>query len=376
MFERIREMLVKEFIQVLRDPRLRFVVFLMPVVQLVVFGYAVSTDVRDVATAVYDLDNSVTSRELVARFVGSGYFHVAEHVVTEDRARELLDRSEVRVVLRMNKGFGDDLLRGRTATLQLLLDGTDSNTAGIALDYAAKITQQFSRDVLLERFRRLRGAAREPGWVELESRAWFNENLESRNFFVPGIIAMLVMLATLLLTSMSVVREKEIGTMEQIMVTPITPGEFILGKTVPFATIAFIDVILITVVGVFWFGVPIRGSLLLLFGATAVYLMTTLGVGLWISTISRTQQQAMMSTFFFYFPAILLSGFIFPVANMPRVVQWLTWLNPLRHFLVIVRGIFLKGVGPDILWPQLLILAVMGVCMLSLAAARFRKTLA
>jgi ABC-2 type transport system permease protein len=175
---------------------------------------------------------------------------------------------------------------------------------------------------------------------------------------------------------MAVVREKEIGTMEQVMATPITPGEFILGKTIPFACIAFTDVVIITVVGVFWFGVPIRGSLLLLFGATAVYLMTTLGIGLLISTISHTQQQAMMSTFFFYFPAILLSGFIFPVANMPRVIQWLTWLNPLRHFLVIVRGIFLKGVGPEILWPQLAILAVMGVCLLWLAAARFRKTLA
>jgi len=376
MFERIREMLIKEFIQVLRDPRMKSIIFLMPVIQLMVFGYAVSTDVRDVATAVYDLDNSVASRELVARFVKSGYFEVIEHVDTDSRARELLDRGEARVVLRMNRGFGDDLRAGRTVALQLILDGTDSNTAGIVLDYAAKIAEQFSRKVLLTRFTRVRGAARQPGRVELQSRAWFNDNLESRNFYVPGIIAMLVMLATLLLTSMAVVREKEIGTMEQIMVTPITPVEFILGKTVPFAIIAFIDVVLITVVGVFWFDVPIRGSILLLFVATAVYLMTTLGVGLLISTISQTQQQAMMSTFFFYFPAILLSGFIFPVANMPRVVQWLTYLNPLRHFLVIVRGIFLKGVGPDILWPQLAILAVMGVCTLSLAAARFRKTLA
>ena len=376
MFERIREMLIKEFIQVLRDPRMKSIVFLMPVIQLMVFGYAASTDVRDVATAVYDLDNSVASREIVARFVKSGYFRIAEYVVTDRRAQELLDRSDVGVVLRLNKGFQDDLNAGRTAALQLMLDGSDSNTAGIVLSYASKITQQFSEKVLLERFVRLMGAARKPGWVELESRAWFNENLESRNYYVPGIIAMLVMLATLLLTSMAVVREKEIGTMEQVMVTPITPGEFILGKTVPFAVIGFIDVILITLVGVFWFKVPIRGSVPLLFLATAVYLMTTLGVGLLISTVSRTQQQAMMSTFFFYFPAILLSGFIFPVANMPRVIQWLTYLNPLRHFLVIVRGIFLKGIGPGILWPQLAILAVMGVCLLWLAAARFRKTLA
>jgi ABC-2 type transport system permease protein len=212
--------------------------------------------------------------------------------------------------------------------------------------------------------------------VKLETRAWFNENLESRNFYVPGVIAIIVMLITLMLTSMAVVREKEIGTMEQIMVTPITSVEFILGKTVPFALIGFADVVLITVLGVFWFDVPIRGSLLLLFVATALYLLTTLAIGLFISTVSQTQQQAMMSTFFFYFPAVLLSGFMFPIANMPVVVQWLTYLNPLRYFLVIVRGVFLKGVGPDVLWPQMIALAVMGRVALWLAAKRFRKTLA
>ena len=211
--------------------------------------------------------------------------------------------------------------------------------------------------------------------MAVETRAWFNENLESRNFYVPGVIAIIVMLVTLMLTSMAVVREKEIGTMEQIMVTPITPLEFILGKTVPFALIGFADVILITVLGVFWFKVPIRGNLLLLFVATALYLVTTLAIGLFISTVSRTQQQAMMSTFFFYFPAVLLSGFMFPIANMPEAVQWLTYLNPLRYYLVILRGIFLKGNGADVLWPQLLALFLLGGAVLAASTLRFHKRL-
>ncbi len=376
MYERIKHMLIKEFIQVFRDPKMKGVIFVMPILQVLVFGYAVTTDVKHVPTAVYDLDNSVVSRELVARFIRSGYFDVVEYVDDEDRIRQLIDHGKINVALRMNRGFGEDLRGGRVAHLQLIIDGTDSNTAGIVLDYAGKITGEFSEQVLINRFTRLKGPAQEPGRAELQTRAWFNDNLESRNFYVPGVIAIVVMLITLMLTSMAVVREKEIGTMEQIMVTPITPAEFILGKTVPFALIGFADVIGVTLIGVFWFGVPIRGSLLLLFVATTLYLMTTLSVGLFISTVSQTQQQAMMSTFFFYFPAVLLSGFMFPIANMPEIVQWLTYLNPLRYFLVIVRGIFLKGVGAGILWPQMVSLAVMGVTTLWLVSRRFRKTLA
>jgi ABC-2 type transport system permease protein len=376
MRERIKHMLIKEFIQVFRDPRMKAVIFVAPVLQCLVFGYAVTTDVRHVSTAVYDLDNSVASRELISRFANTGHFDIVEYVSNESRARLLLDRGKVRAVLRMNKGFEDALRSGRTAQLQIILDGTDSNTAGIVIGYSTRIAGEFSQEVLNAQLHRLRGNTQQPGQVQLETRAWFNENLESRNFYVPGVIAMIVTLVTLLLTSMAVVREKEIGTMEQIMVTPITPTEFILGKTVPFALFSFADVIVITVVGVFWFSVPVRGNLLVLFLATALYLMTTLGVGLVISTVSQTQQQAMMSTFFFVMPAVLLSGFMFPIANMPKVVQWLTYLNPFRYFLVIIRGVFLKGVGVDILWPQFLALALMGVVTLGLAARRFRKTLA
>ena len=375
MLERIKHMLIKEFIQIFRDPRMKGVIFLMPIIQALVFGYAVTTDVRHIRTAVYDLDNSVASRELVTRFERSGYFDITQYIDRESRIRELMDRGLVKAVLQMNRGFGEALRTGGTARFQLILDGTDSNTAGVVLNYGAKIAGQFSEQILVTRLTRLAGSGQQPGRVDLQTRAWFNENLESRNFYVPGVIAVLVMLVTLMLTSMAVVREKEIGTMEQIMVTPITPLEFILGKTVPFALIGFADVIIITLIGIGWFEVPIRGSLVLLFLATTLYLMTTLGAGLLISTVSQTQQQAMMSAFLFYFPAVLLSGFMFPIANMPEPIQWLTYLNPLRYFLVIIRGIFLKGVGMGILWPQMAALAVLGVATLWFTSKRFKKSL-
>ena len=376
MFERITQMLIKEFIQILRDPRMRTVIFVMPLVQTLVFGYAVTTDVTHVPTAIFDLDNSRASRELVARFTGSGYFDVVGYVDREEEARNLVDHGLAKAVLRMNKGFGEDLRAGRTAALQMIVDGTDSNTAGIVLNYAGQIAGRFSEVVLHTRFVRATGQPVAPPRVALETRAWFNENLESRNFYVPGVIVLIVTLVTLMLSSMAVVREKELGTIEQIMVTPIRQSEFILGKMLPFALIGFADVVLVTAIAGYWFDVPIRGSLLLLLGATSLYLMSTLGIGLLISTISRTQQQAMMSAFFYYFPAMLLSGFVFPIANMPEAVQWLTYLNPLRYFLVIIRGIFLKGVGPDILWPQMAALLMLGAATLWVATRRFQKTIA
>jgi ABC-2 type transport system permease protein len=375
-----REILVKEFIQIFRDPRMRGVIFLMPVIQLLVFGYAVTTDVNQIPTVIFDLDNSLTSRDLVSRFADSGYFKVLEYVDRSERVTALMNQGKAGAVISIQKGFENQVRGGRTAPVQLIVDGTDSNTAGIVLNYSARIVSRFSEELLAERRGSMTGAESAGAAallpVRLESRAWFNENLESRNFYIPGVIAIIVLLITLMLTGMAVVREKEIGTIEQIMVTPIRSWEFILGKTIPFALIGFADVVLITVIGVLWFQVPIRGNLLLLFGATGLYLLTTLAIGLFISTVSQTQQQAMMSTFFFYFPAVLLSGFMFPIANMPEAVQWLTYLNPLRYFLVVVRGIFLKGVGPSVLWPQMLALALMGVITLWLAARRFHKTMA
>ena len=376
MWERLRNMLIKEFLQVLRDPKMRGVIFVMPLLQVMVFGYAVTTDVRNVPVAVLDFDQSVDSRELLSRFSASGYFRFVSQTRNVNDATHLLDKESVGAILRIDQGFGEDLRAGRTAKLQVIADGTDSNTAGIVLGYTGRIAGDFSEKVLLTRFSHLRGEGTLPGKVELASRAWFNENLESRNFYVPGVIAIIVMLITLMLTSMAIVREKEIGTIEQLLVSPITPAEFILGKTLPFALIGYADVLLVAALGVFWFEVPIRGSLPLLLVATTFYLMTTLGIGLFISTVSRTQQQAMMSVFFFYFPAVLLSGFMFPIANMPPLVRYLTYANPLRYFLVILRGIFLKGAGTATLWPPMAALLAMGLLTLLITTRRFRKTMA
>jgi ABC-2 type transport system permease protein len=375
MGERIRHMLVKEFLQLFRDPKLRRMVLLMPLVQVMVFGYAVTTDVRRVPTAVVDFDGSASSRDLLSRFSASGYFRFVSRTRDPDEASRLLDEGKAGAILRIDEGFAQDLRAGRTALLQVIVDGTDSNTAGIVLDYSGRIAGEYSGQVLLARLSRLLGAVPPRKGIELVPRAWFNENLESRNFYVPGVIALIVMLITLTLSSMAVVREKEVGTIEQILVSPITPAEFILGKTLPFALVGYADVLMIAGIGVFWFDVPIRGSLPLLLLATTFYLMTTLGIGLFISTVSGTQQQAMMTVFFFYFPAVLLSGFMFPIANMPVLVQYLTYANPLRYFLVVLRGIFLKGAGPETLWPQMAALLVMGLVTLYFTTRRFRKTL-
>ena len=376
MLERLLRMLIKEFTQVLRNPRMRAVVFVMPVVQVLIIGYAVNTDVRHVPLAVYDLDRTPASRDLLARFEGSGCFDVVRRIQVEGEIQTVLDAGDAKAVLRINRGFAEDLDGGRTALAQLLLDGSDSNTASIILGYAARISADFNRTIIEQRFSKAAGLRLEADPVALTWRAWFNPNLDSRNFFVPGVLAMLVAVVSIILSSMAIVREREIGTMEQIMVTPIGRLEFILGKTIPFALIGFVDVALITAIAVFWFQVPLLGNPLFLFLGTGLYLLSTLGVGLYISTVSATQQQAMMTAFFFMLPAFMLSGFVYPIANMPKVVQWFTYLNPLRYYLVIIRGVFLKGLGMEVLWPQLLALAVLGTIMLALAAGRFRKTMA
>lgn len=372
MWERIYRMLVKEFIQVLRDSRMKALIFVMPVIQLIMFGYAVTTDVDHIRTALCDLDKSPQSRALIERFTGSGYFSVVESTDRPGRLGELLDRSQATLAIQVNPGFANDLQAGRQAVIQTIVDGTDSNTGTVAMDYSLRITQAFSREV---------GAPvalanlAQPGVapIDLRTRAWFNPDLKSRYFNVPGVIAVILLLTSLLLTSMAVVREREIGTMEQLMVTPIRPLELILGKTLPFALICLADVLAVTAVGVLWFHIPIYGSLWLLLSGAILYLMSTIGVGLFISTISHTQQQALMSSFFFYLPAVLLSGFMFPISNMPLPAQWLTYLNPLRYFLVIIRGIFLKGSGLTVLWPQFATLAILGVVLLSISSMRFQK---
>jgi len=382
MFQRLKSMLIKEFIQVFRDPRMRIILFLPPLMQLIVFGYAANTDIRNIALAVYDLDRTPDSRELAERFSSSGYFRVARQASNPREIRRWVDEGKISAALQINEGFSRETRQPQGSTVQIIVDGTDSNTASVVVAYVQRIVAEYSRQVLEKRLNNLPDLPpnlKKPfflkGGVEIQSRAFFNPNLESRNFYVPGIIALLIMLVTLILTCMAIVREREIGTMEQIIVSPIRPVELILGKTIPFALIGYIDVALVTLVGVFLFEVPIRGSILLLFFCTTLYLLSSLGIGLFISTISRTQQQAMMSMFFFFVPAILLSGFIFPIANMPEVVQYMTYANPLRYFLIIIRGIFLRGNGFDVLWPQMLALAILGATVFTFSSLRFRKRL-
>ena len=374
MWERIYTLLVKEFLQALRDPRMRAVIFLAPVVQLIVFGYAVTMDVKNIRTVVYDLDRTPESRELLSRFFASGYFKPVEYVSHVNRIRDLMDRGKTDTAIQINRGFSAKLTAYEKVSIQMILDGTDSNTASIVTAYTAQIIQKYNRDLAIEAVGLPEGASLNKG-IDLRSRAWFNVNLESRMFVIPGVVALIGTIVMLLLTSMAIVREREVGTMEQLIVTPLRPVELILGKIIPFGLIGLFDMALIMVVAVFWFEIPMRGSIFLIFISTLLFLLPTLGTGLFISTISTTQQQAMMTTFFFDFPAILLSGFVFPISSMPNIVQWITYANPLRYFLVIIRGIFLKGVGVEVLWPHMMAMGILGVLVFILSSLKFTKRL-
>jgi ABC-2 type transport system permease protein len=376
MFDRLRAMLIKEFIQVFRDPRMRIVLFVIPALQTVIFGYAVNMDAKNIPTAVLDRDNSAESRELAAIMESSGYFKTVARIDRYDQAGALLDRGRVRAALVIEHGFAAELRAGKPTPVQVLLDGSDSNTAGVIGGYLGRLATAYNTRLQADYAARHLGLPPRIGRVELVSRAWFNDNLESPPFYVPAVITNILFVITMLLSSLAIVREKEIGTIEQVIVTPIRKGEFILGKTLPFVLIGYIDVALISTVGALVFHVPVRGSLWLLFLATTLFLMSSLGLGLLISTVSQTQQQAMMTAFFIIFPAMLLSGFAFPIENMPEPAQWLTLLNPLRYYMVVIRGLFLKGIGIDILWPQLAALGGLGLALLALAVKRFHKTLA
>ena len=382
MWERIRVILRKEFIQALREPRMRVLLFVPPVVQLIVFGFAVNLDVDHARIAWMDMDRTPESRDLRARFEGSRRFDVVALPRNEEEVRTLLDRSEVQAVIRVLPDFARDIVRGGSAQVQILADGTNSNTASLVSSYAGQIIAQYSSDALKTRQNGL-VLTRSPATpanlnlpqVTARSRVWFNPDLRSRNYFVPGVIVNIITMVTLMLTALAIVREKEIGTMEQLMVTPVRPIELMLGKTLPFAMVGLVEVVLVTSAALLIFHIPLRGSVVLLMVCAVLYLLTSLGAGLFLSTISQTQQQAMMAAFFFFMPAFMLSGFAFPIHNMPVVVQYLTYLNPLRYFMEMVRGIFLKGVGITVLWPQMACLGVYGISVLSLSALRFQKKL-
>ncbi len=378
MIQRIRTLIRKEFLELRRTPRLIGLIVVAPILQLTLLGYAATTDVRNVPIVVVDGDRSIRSRQLMERFAASRYFDIVGEELDPRAVDADLAAGRAWLAIVVPSGFGEALAGHGPATnrvVQVLADGTDANSSGVALAYASSLISEFGAEVRADEARWTPAPAGAPGpAIDSRVRVWFNPQLESKDFMLPGVVAILLLVITTSLSSMAIVREREQGTLEQLNVTPLGRWELILGKLLPYALVGFIDVLLVLTVAVYWFEVPLRGSVWLLLGASVIYLVCTLGLGLFVSTISATQQQAMMTaTFFFLVPMMYLSGFIFPIENMPPVIQAITTLIPLRYFLVIVRGIFLKGVGWDVLWPQFAALAAWGATMLALAAVRSRK---
>jgi ABC-2 type transport system permease protein len=375
MLGRIWRIIVKEFIQLRRDKYARFRLIVPPIIQMLIYGYAATFEVRRVPIAVLDLDHSQESRDLLARFTFTGRFSVAK-ILRDDRdIPRTIGRSSIPMALKIEPGFSESLRKGQTAHLQVILDGTNSNTALVAVGYVNQIAATFTQEYARGRVERLMPAlAAMAPQVELEQRPWYNPDLNSQWFFVPGVIGSITLVLVVNLTAFAIVREREIGTLEQVMVTPIRPVELILGKTVPFFLVGLADVALVAAVGTLWFRVPFRGNLLVLLLGTVLFLLNTLSIGLLISTLCSTQQQAFASAFFFLNPAFILSGFSFPITSMPAAMQWVTYADPLRYFLIVLRGTFLKGVGLDVLWPQMAALACLTIILLTIGVLRFRKS--
>ena len=375
MFERLSVMLMKEFIELRRDRWAMFRLIVPLVIQMLVFGYAATFTVHHVATAVLDLDQSQASRSLISHFVATSRFDIVDVAKSQRDITRDIDEDRAVIAIVIHTGFARDLESGRSAPLQVIVDGTNSNTALIALGYVNQIVGQFSAEQARRAYPSPHGVAPPALGITLQARPWFNEGLNDRWFFIPGVIGTLTLLQVVSLTAFAIVREREVGTLEQIMVSPIRPVEFILGKTVPFFLIGLGDIALVSAFGIVWFHVPFIGSpWVMLLGAT-LFLFAALGMGLLLSTFSRTQQQAFALNFFFVNPFFILSGFAFPIAAMPRLLQWFTVINPLRYFLVILRAVFLKGVGVAVLWPDLAALAALAFAMLTLSVLRFRKSL-
>jgi len=374
--ERIHQMIRKEFIQTLRDPHTRWLLFGPALIQMVVFGYAATMEIKHVSLAVLDQDNTQESRELVSHFAASRYFHVAKYVRQRDELRTGIDRGDFLLAVEIDSGFAQRLRNGQGASVQVIVDSSNSNTALVALGYLNDVGASFAQDYQIDRMQRIAPqlVSFAPN-VDLETRPWFNEGLQSQWYFVPGVLGNLMLILVMNLTAFAVVREREIGTLEQVMVTPIRRWEFIVGKTVPFFLIGLFDATMLTLVGTLWFGVPLRGHLAVLAIGGMVFLLAALGLGLFLSTMAVTQQQAMITAFFFTMPMTTLSGFGTPISSMPPFFQKLSYFNPLRHVVLILRSIFLKGVGFDVLWPNMLVMAVFAMLMLSVSVLRFRKSL-
>jgi len=368
---RIRELVRKEFIQLFRDKKNRPLLIIAPFVQLLVFGYVLSTDVRDVRVGVFDQARTRESRLLMDALNANRTFRITHYMNHPKELEELLLRRKVDLALKIGPDFSERIRKGDSAPVQILADGSMSNMASLRIAYTSLVLEGFNQSMIEERYKQ----RLDYGKIDARIRTWYNPNLDSRNFFVPGVVAVLIMILSLLLTSMAIIREKESGTIEQLIVTPLRPVELILGKTIPYIIITQTLMIIVITFAIVWFSLPMKGNFLLLIAAACLFLLSTLGVGLFISTISATQQQAMMTTFFFILPFFMFSGFVFPIASMPTAIQWLTYLNPLRYFLVIIRGVFLKGVGLEVLWPQFIAMMVLGLIVFVSAVKRFKKRL-
>jgi ABC-2 type transport system permease protein len=367
---RLLFMIWKELLELRQDKRMLPIVFVAPILQLVVLGYAATTDVKNVPMIVADADGSSASRDLIQKFDASPYFTVTSIVRSVNDVAPYLEDGRAWMALSIPVGYGQQVGSGHPTSVQLVADGTDANSTNIALGYASSLVAAYAQDLLAARL----PGGQAPAGLQAEVRVWFNQQLESKDFMIPGVLALLLIVMTIVLASMGIVREKESGTLEQLNVTPLRRWQLIVGKLLPYGLIGMIDIFLVVGVAVFWFRVPLLGSFWLLFGLTLVFLLSTLGLGLFVSTISENQQQAMMTaTFFFLTPMIYLSGFVFPIENMPAAIQPFTYLIPLRYYLVIVRGIFLKGVGLEVLWPQALALLAWGLAILGLATLRSTK---
>jgi ABC-2 type transport system permease protein len=368
--QRIIALLRKEFGQLIKDRKLLPIVFLAPVIQLTFLGFAASLDLKNVSMVLCDLDKTETSRSFIENFTNSGYFTVEYATDDYGSLRGYLDDNKASMALVIPPKFGDKVLRKEPATVQVLLDGSDGSTAATTMGYVNQIIVRSSTQILTQ----VLGGKIPVGRVDAETRAWYNPSLKSRNFMVPGVLVLILLITTTNLTAMAIVREKEIGTLEQIMVTPITPTELILGKLIPFTIVGFTNVSVVIAVMVFGFGIAIKGSVLLLFLLSGFFLLTSLGVGLFVSTISRTQQQAMMTAvFFMMMPMLYISGFVFPIENMPKILQYLSLAIPMRYYLIIIRSIILKGVGLGTLWLEAVMLLLMGLAILAASVLRFRK---
>ena len=375
-FHRIRVLLTKELAQIRRDKSLFGILLIAPLFQLLVMGFAANTDIRDIAITVRDNDHSVQSREYVRSLAASGYFKItlAEGPETDEGDRLVSGKAGLVVVI--PKDFARHLLNRQPSPVQVLVDGSDSNFGVNGLNYLQKATGLFSGRLAKIETQSLARRGIRPPTVSVESRAWYNPRLQSRYYMVPALMGVLLLVTTMIVTSMSLVKEREDGTMEQLIVTPLRPVELMIGKLLPFVVIGFVEITLALTVILGVFGVPLRGSILLLYAFSGLFLLTTLGLGLFVSTLVKTQQQAMLvAAFFVMMPFVLLSGFIFPVENMPTVIQGLAQFIPLKYYLEIVRGLFLKGTGWHELWYPATILLLWGIAILGLASLKFRKRL-